>query len=77
MIQAALVDGDARLMQAEAIVGNKVNRLHELGVGELISEQASTNRAHLIEVEQTAEARHATILAAERLRNEEAVPDAV
>ena len=77
MIQAALVDGDARLMQAEAIVGNEANRLHELRVGELISEQASTNRAQLIEVEQTAEARHATILAAERLRNEEAMPEAV
>ena len=37
--------------------------------------KASTNRAQLIEVELTAEARHATILAAERLRNE-AMPEA-
>ena len=77
MIQATLIDGDARLMQAEVFVGAEANRLHELKVGELHSENASTNRAQLVEVEQSAEARHAIILAAERLRNEESMPEVV
>ena len=51
-IQAAVADGDARLAQAESVVGAEANRLHQALVGEL---------------EQTAEEQHARVLASGRM----------